>query len=314
MTTTSRPPTARLRTPGDLAATVPALCGFHPRDSVVVISLRGSRRRIGLTMRVDLPPGDRVRNVARTLLARVRQDGGRAAVVTVFCEGTQHPDLVEALAAAGEAVGAPVVEAVHVAAGRWTSYLCAGACCPTEGTPVGEAPALLRAEQALDGRVVLGSREELVRSLAAPDGDAFLEAVAAARSTPPTEPLQQVAAALDEVAQGGSLDLATAARVGVLLHEIAVRDAVVSWALERGDAVLALAEQVARLVGPPEDAPVCAVLAWVAYARGDGARAAVAVDRALHTDPGYALARLLQAALDGALPPAVVREAMRAAR
>jgi hypothetical protein len=89
-----------------------------------------------------------------------------------------------------------------------------------------------------------------------------------------------------------------------------VRDEVATWALEQDDALLALSEQVARLVVPPYDAPVCTLLAWVAYARGDGARAAVALDRALRGDPSYPLALLLQAALDRALPPEVVRQAI----
>ena len=314
MTAASRPSTARLRTPGDVAAVIPALCGFHPRDSVVVLSLRGPRRRLGLTMRLDLPPAEQVDDVAVALLARVRQDGGRAAVVAVFCDEGRRADLVEALVAAGEDIAAPVVEAVHVACGRWTSYLCEGDCCPPEGTPVGHAPALVQAEQALDGRAVLASREELVQSLAAPAPDTCRAAVVAARAAAAPDGLQRAATALDVVADGGLVDLATAAQIAVLLHDVRARDAVVSWSLDRADAVLALVEQVARQVGPPDDAPVCSVLAWVAYARGDGARAAIALDRALRADPCYSLALLLQAALDGALPPEEIRRAMRAAR
>lgn len=315
MTTTSRPPTARLRTPGDIVAVIPGLCGFHPRDSVVVLSLRGARRRLGLTMRLDLPPTEQVDDVAAALLARVQHDGGRATVVAVFSDGPRRPELVDALVQAGDDSEAPVVEAVHVARGRWTSYLCNGGCCPPEGTPVGQAPPLVQAEQALDGRAVLGSREDLVQSLAAPDCASSRAAVAAARaSASGSDALGRLAAVRDLVADGGRIDLPTAAEVAALLHDVPTRDAVAAWSLDRGDAVLALVEQVARLVGPPDDAPVCAVLAWVAYARGDGARAAIALDRALHADPGYSLALLLQAALDGALPPQEIRRAMRAAR
>ena len=56
MTSVSNRPILRLTRPGDIAAAVPALCGFAPQDSVVVLSLRGSRRRLGVTVRVDLPP------------------------------------------------------------------------------------------------------------------------------------------------------------------------------------------------------------------------------------------------------------------
>ena len=323
MTTASRPPTARLRTPGDIAAVLPGLCGFHPRDSVVVLSLRGRRRRLGLTMRLDLPPPEQTTDVAAALLARVRHDGGSAAVVAVFSEAARRPDLVDALVDAGELAGAPVVEALHVADGRWTSYLCTGLCGPQAGTRVGAAPPLVRAQQTLDGRAVLGSRDELVASLAPPHPAAGRAPVDAARRARQAQVqrlgpdatraagLDQVARALDLVDGGGAVDADAAAALALLLHDVRARDEVASWALERGDAVLALAEQVARLVGPPDDAPVCTLLAWVAYSRGDGARASIALDRALRADPGYSLALLLQAALEGALPPEEIRRAMR---
>lgn len=55
------------------------------------------------------------------------------------------------------------------------------------------------------------------------------------------------------------------------------------------------------------------MLGAVAYATGNGALALVALERALATDPAYSFARLLLAALDGQLPPAQVREVLRAA-
>jgi hypothetical protein len=42
----------RLTDPSELIAAVPHLLGFHPRDSLVVISL--DRRRLGMTLRADL--------------------------------------------------------------------------------------------------------------------------------------------------------------------------------------------------------------------------------------------------------------------
>ena len=39
----------------DVVAAVPFQCGFHPRRSVVVLSLRGPRKRVGQVTRADLP-------------------------------------------------------------------------------------------------------------------------------------------------------------------------------------------------------------------------------------------------------------------
>ena len=315
MTSVSSRPVARLSSPGDLVATVPSLCGFVPQDSLVLLSLRGARRRLGLTIRLDLPPPAAAVDVVGALVGRVVQDGGSAAVLVVYADAPER-QLAELVQASCEAAGVRVVEALHVAGGCWTSYLCAGPCCPTDGTPVGEAPALVQAEHALDGRAVLGSRDELVRALAPPPwpvdvtearaqwaacslGQARCAGVALARD------------ALAEVAAGGSVSPAAAAGLAVALHDVQVRDEVATWALDQDDVLLALVEQVARQVGAPWDAPVCTVLAWVAYSRGDGARANVALERALRSDPTYALALLLQSGLDGALPPAEVRRLLR---
>jgi hypothetical protein len=67
------------------------------------------------------------------------------------------------------------------------------------------------------------------------------------------------------------------------------------------------------MVPPPFDAPVCATLAWIAYAGGDGVVANIALDRALTTDPDYPLARLIGDALDRQVPPWILEEVMRSA-
>lgn len=292
-------PVARLSSPGDLVASIPLLCGFVPHDSVVLLSLRGERRRLGLTVRLDLPPPALREQAAAALLARVVQDGGTAAVVAVYADAPQ-PDLVEVLACSPEV---RVVEALHVAGDRWTSYWCTAPCCPPEGTPIGPPPSLVGAAQALDGRGVLGSREELVRALAPPAGPQP-HVAAAWRERPAVD----FGGLLQEVAQGGALSDATAAAAAVALHDVRVRDDLLARDPEQ---VLALAQVVAARVGPPHDAPVCTVLAWAAYCRGDGARAAIALDRALRADPQHSLALLLQAALDAALPPAQLRAVLR---
>ena len=63
--------------------------------------------------------------------------------------------------------------------------------------------------------------------------------------------------------------------------DVQARDAVATLILTREDELLSLLVQVARRVVPPDDAPVCTLVAWTAYARGEGALANVALDRAL---------------------------------
>jgi hypothetical protein len=329
MTSVSNRAVLRLTSPGDIVASVPALCGFRPVESVVVLSLRGPRRRLGLTIRVDLPPvgarPDPVPGLADLLAERVQADGGQASALVVF-SAHRRPELAEAYAQACAGRGATVDESLHVVDGRWTSYTCRRSCCPAEGTPVPGPPELLVAEHVLDGRAVLASRADLVRALAAPEGllvapaAAQLEAagarwlqerqstgVAAARR----RAVQRARALLDEVDRGARLDGGACAEFTVALHDVAVRDELATWALDRSDGLLSLTEVAARHAVPPHDAPVCTLLAWVSYARGDGARANVALDRALSTDPGYSLAVLLRRALDGGVTPPEVRRILR---
>lgn len=54
-------------------------------------------------------------------------------------------------------------------------------------------------------------------------------------------------------------------------------------------------------------APATTLLATVAWWRGDGARASVLLDRALHDDPAYRLALLLRSAVDAGLAPGWAR-------
>ena len=96
MTSATRPgarPVARLTSPGEIAAVVPVLCGFLPEESLVVVSLRGPRKRVGLTMRFDLAwaVGDPAA-AAGEVAARLALDGASQVVLVVY---SAEPDPVE---------------------------------------------------------------------------------------------------------------------------------------------------------------------------------------------------------------------------
>lgn len=327
MTSLSDRPVARLSSPGAIVATLPSLCGFPPEESAVLLSLRGERRRVGLTARLDLPPPEQERAAAGMLAERMRRDGARS-VVLVVVSPQRRPELVHAVGEALAVRAIDVHEALHVDDGRWWSYVCSGSCCPPEGTPVPAPPTLVEAHRAMAGKAVLASRDELVASLAPPvllaaeqAAQALDEAAVAWFAAWSADPGGACAAAvqrarrlLDAVTAGAPVDLADAAALTAALHDHRVRDEVATWSLRHSDALLSLLEQTARAVVPPFDAPVCALLAWVAYARGDGSRVNVALDRALATDPAYSLAHLLRAALDGGIAPREVRRMLRSTR
>src|SRR4051812_31304287 len=81
-------PVVRLTSPGEIAAAIPHLCGFVPSESLVAVSLRGDRRRIGLSLRFDLPAIEAVADTANAeeVASRLAHDGASAIVLVVYTE------------------------------------------------------------------------------------------------------------------------------------------------------------------------------------------------------------------------------------
>jgi hypothetical protein len=173
-------------------------------------------------------------------------------------------------------------------------------------------------------------REALVRTLAAPTGrqreameaaldraaDALLVRYAAGeRAAVREESRALFADAVSRYADppAGVSD-EEAARLIHGLADIPVRDEVASWgAGARAEPLAALLTDLACRALPPVDAPTVTVLAWVAYLRGNGTLAAIALERATASDPSYSLALLLRDALRRQLPPQALRQASRIA-
>jgi len=332
----------RLSSAADLLEAVPYLLGFHPTDSLVGVALRGARRRVVFTMRLDLPLAGapaggeidlaEVSDGVAAYLAHAKADH---AVLVTYGNGAApgdalpHTELMAAITGALADRQIEVMEALHVGAGRWWSHLCGNhACCPPEGTPLAapsSSPVAAAATYA--GMVALPSRQALedslepVGSLAAEGMQQALDRAAADVATRcsdrslvasvRTESLAVITAAVDS---GAALSEAEVARLTVGLHDVVVRDACCEWAAtDRSDAARGLWTTLARRsVGSWSSAPLFLV-GWFAYLAGDATLAAIAVDRCLRADPTYSFGLLLRAALQGAVDPALVRADLAAA-
>jgi hypothetical protein len=187
-------PLVRLGGPEDIVAAIPYLLGFHPRESIVAVGLRGRRRRVCLAIRLDLPGPELERDVADLLSAHLRHAGAKAAILLIVTEkepaaaisgagsgsGSENPvperapaelprqGLVDAVRAALDLAQIRVQDLLCVRSERWWSYLCAQpGCCPPEGNPVrGGGVTALAAATAVEGRAVLPDRDALARTLA----------------------------------------------------------------------------------------------------------------------------------------------------
>jgi hypothetical protein len=111
---------------------------------------------------------------------------------------------------------------------------------------------------------------------------------------------------------GGSIRrISQLAWLAVLLADIRVRDD--AWArmdpAHREDHCRLWIDILRSAATDYAPAPA-ALLAFTAWQAGNGALAAVAVDRALAADPDYSMAHLLGSAIQAALPPAAARMPM----
>jgi hypothetical protein len=307
MTATSKRVVVKLGTPPDIVGAMPSFIGFHPTESLVVMCLHGPRKRSGLTMRFDLPATRHHRAMVSDITARVSRE--RAGSVIVVCytaaadaAGTlPRADLVERLERHLTARDIGVVEALLVRAGRWFSYTCTEPCCPGSGTPIPESPtgaaARFASEAALHGRAVLPDRESLGASVSGPVAlrrialtqlyDRVADRVAAELADGDVmsfadRTIALARTALDAYVEGRrDLDDADAARIVLGLHDKPSRDELTTWGIDdHVDELIVLLTDLAQRALDEHAAPVCTVLASVAYQGGDGPLVSVALERA----------------------------------
>jgi hypothetical protein len=184
---------------------------------------------------------------------------------------------------------------------------------------------------AVPGAQVLASRDELVATPAAADGEAgaamdratrraeervarLISRVArssrkaSARRLIATSGLQAVADAIAGYRAGEHIGPQQAAWLTVVLRDLRVRDD--AWSrMDPGEleAHLRLWTDLTRLARPGYIAAPASLLAFVAWQSGNGALANVALDRALADDPDYSMAMLLRQAVDSGAPPSLAR-------
>lgn len=317
--------------PAKVIAALPYLVGFHPRDSLVLLTLTGEPGRpmaIGWALRVDLPPPGREHELAVQLVSRLTMRRPTAVMMVVV--GGGQPDLERGLP------GRQLVNtmsrmlatwAIDVANSWWTPAVEAGAqwsciagCC--DGVLPDPASTPFAARSAANGLVAYADRSELARLVAADPAPALrrcrrlldveLETWREGMASQPRAMLRRGRGLVVDAVAAAARDqppthLRALARLAAALADNRIRD----WSLRccRG-ARLVAAERVwqslTRSIPAPEVANPATLAAYCAYVRGDGVLAGMALERALSAQPGHNLATLLAVALDGALPPATV--------
>lgn len=300
-----------LRDERDVLEVVPALVGFHPRDSLVAVVLHDDR--IYVTARLDLAALD-APDSHRWLAERLTcgrdgpsdgfndsggdsaDDGGKHEVTTVFLVGYGLRDRAEsavvAMCAAMSALGVQVVGSLVVEDNLWWNLGESGS-----GHPVPCEGSLAQQVRGPYRRVV-ACREDLVMSVSAPKGeqeDAMMDLYVAAIETCDEEDCATAGArvlSLMESEQGSDEDYVQA---GVAMTTQKVRDHV--WSSLTPEAprrwLPFWIEVLRRTPVGLRTIPlgVTGMIAWVA---GEGALMNVCLDEAEKEDPTHSLIVLLK--------------------
>ena len=323
----------RAATPEAVLAVVPHMLGFYPSHSLVVLGL-GERSRVVVTFRYDLPapPDDGLSDDIASHAGFVLQREGIAAALLV---GYGPADLVEPVAlrtAVSLSRGnIHLQELLRADGGRYWSLLCDdAACCPPEGRLYDPGSHPAAAVMADAGLAAQPDRDSLARTLQRPAGTA--DTISRATSQGLARLARLVELGEDEgdrdpqlrATRVGRREVQRAIRryrrgrriasvehlawLAVLLSDIRVRDD--AWArmhpayYEQHRQLWTDVLRSAALDYVPAPASLLAFTAWQA---GNGALAAMAVDRALGADPAYSMAHLLSGALEAALPPSAAK-------
>lgn len=313
------PAVLRISAPGDLVAIVPYLIGFHPSHSLCAVVLINNR--VAASGRIDLPDDEDGISAVLGSLAHLceRAATDREADTVALVGYGPGPEVTPVMAAAAGWVaerGLHLLEAVRVDDDRFWSYTCTDPiCCPPEGRRIDrEAPIVV--EAIAQGVSPMVSREEVAGLVAANTGAqragmvaateaarTWLKDVLADLSLGQTrlwtygEGYRRVRAAMAAYAAGDTLNDVDAARLSVLLGNLAVRD--VAWLLmEAADAETHRALWCDMTRRAVDNVEACASLAaFAAYLDGDGALANLALERAVAANPQYVMARLVRESL-----------------
>jgi hypothetical protein len=312
-----------LNRPGTLIAALPAVLGFVPENSLVLVTVEDGE--LGCVMRVDLSADlvDSLDHMAEMAAASV--PAGAIAVI-VDVDGAscrmcldEHRELVATLRGHLEAHGIDLL-AAHVvdrlaAGGRWRS-----ADGGTEsGTIEDPMSSPMAAAAVLDGRRLYTRRADLQDVVAVADQarsealrPAMLRAEHDGHVRPDAEARGDVEHAL-RMARGLPDGLVPTdddlARLGCGMTDPRVRDTLYALAVGRdADRAEALWSLLARILPDPWRVEALVLLAFSAYARGDGPLAGVSLDAALRCDDQHRMARMLDQALQSAMRPDQIRE------
>jgi len=307
-------PIYKARDLGELINALPAMYGFPPADSLVVLGLTG--KRIVFGMRVDLPDATLIDSTADLAVQHLQRQRAEGAIVLAVGEPL---DIGRRTVLAGEAR----LGTVRPIAGGWANderYWVSMAGGDPDGYPYRRAldhPA--SAYAVLAGQEISVSREALASRVLPEDGErrAWIERAAdddaerfAAEfgGLSDKELVRRVTAEIMPVVHDllarRPVDDSTLLRLGFALTLIEIRDAV--WDLitrDNAGGMVGVWLHVARLLPVAWTPSALCLAAFASWLSGDGAMAVIAAERAMVVDRKYSMAELMLALATSGVSP-----------
>ena len=303
-----------------MIAALPAVLGFVPEKSLVLVTV--DRGEMGCVMRVDLSEGlaESVGHLAE-VAAAARPDSAIAVVIDengASCRmcNDEYRELADHLAATLGELGIELL-AAHVvdrvaAGGRWH---CVDGC-GNAGTVEDPSASPLAVAAVLDGRRLYARRAELQEVIAVADPSRS-DALAANVRTPDADrsdadarsDIEAAIVAATRLADGERPSDDTLARLAAALTDPLVRDTLYALAVgESAGQAESLWAELSRTLPTPWRVEALVLLAFSAYARGDGPLAGVSLDAALRCDETHRMAGMLDTALQSGMRPEQIRD------
>ncbi|MEW5810965.1 MAG: DUF4192 domain-containing protein [Actinomycetota bacterium] len=312
--------------PGALIAALPAVLGFVPEKSIVLVTV--ADEEMGAVLRADL---SEPRETCVPHLSELAAASGAEAVIAVIvdAEGASCPmckdtyrewarDLAVEVGRWGiELLAAHIVDVV-AAGGRWS---CADGC-GVAGAVEDPSASPVAAAAVLDGRRLYNRRAELLDVVAVSDpahSAALVQLIEAAgpidgdRSAAcARSDIEHAIACAEQLAAGEAVADEQISRLAQSLTDPRVRDTLYALAVgDRAGMAEALWADLSRRLPAPWRVEALVLLAFSAYARGDGPLAGISLDAALRCQPLHRMAGMLDQALQSGLRPEQIRELAR---
>lgn len=319
----------------DFLSTVPALLGYTPHRSLVVVPFIGNYARGA--MRVDLPDVNATTAAVTTMIGltcRIPDVTGLAAVVYTEQDAASTRDVLAEMTRRANECGLNLVDALYVAADGWGSTLTDDAPRPlTEIVTPDDLASQVQSDQGAGAHIPVPEPKRaatVAAALAALDlsvGFDLIALIERAASTPAEElPAEDAAAMIAVLARPALRDVAlvqwvTRPIVGAAAwriqkasergEEVSVA-AVAAILLGQGprpDATrligaLDLARHVAAIAPGDDRAGALAAAAWLSWALGRSTHAAIYAGLAREIDPDHVMAGIVTTMVNaGHLPP-----------